>query len=303
MNTQRIIKSSLGIVLVFGIVLLLCGWGPVRKEYTLDEINNGTLGSQITFNSISDNPHIGHEFNFVGARENSGKNLGLENLWSDEINVEEGKSYFIRMYVHNNSPLGEEAMAENVRAYFDIPTEMGNEIEVNGLIEADNAVPSSIWDNVIFKNDRKFSLLYIPDSATMAGNAGMYYLDNSIVNESWVTLGYNSLDGKIPGCFQYDQYITILVEPQFEDSIINTNSEYDIQNIYNIQNNGILNIVEGANNDVQINVTNYAPQTENGVISFFLNFTTEIIISIVGIIITILLPIMIKKRSKKKNQG
>lgn len=39
-----------------------------REAYTLDQVNAGALDNAIIFNSISDGT-IGHEFNFVGARE------------------------------------------------------------------------------------------------------------------------------------------------------------------------------------------------------------------------------------------
>ena len=69
------------------------GWADSnggREAYTLDQVNAGALDNAVVFNSISDGP-IGHEFNFVGARENNGK---LVDYWNaNEIEAEEGKTY------------------------------------------------------------------------------------------------------------------------------------------------------------------------------------------------------------------
>ena len=47
------------------------------------------------------------------------------------------------------------------------------------------------------------------------GSRGGKILDDKIVNESWTKIGYSALDGKIPGCYQYDSYLTIRVRPIF----------------------------------------------------------------------------------------
>lgn len=79
--------------------ILRSGWGDSsggRKTYTIDEINEGVLGGNIVFNSIVDtndslSPEdkaagvtlpLTDERNFVGARENSGLNLGKGNVWN-----------------------------------------------------------------------------------------------------------------------------------------------------------------------------------------------------------------------------
>jgi hypothetical protein len=50
-------------------------WGPNRSTFTIDSPAN-----YVTFNSITDNPNIGDERNFVGIRES-----GTNNLWSDDM--------------------------------------------------------------------------------------------------------------------------------------------------------------------------------------------------------------------------
>ena len=195
-----------------------------RKGYTLDEINNGVLGDKIVFNSIIDATitgedgtvySLGDERNFVRARLS-----GSSDIWSnDEITVEDGKEYTISLYVHNNSPLGEDAVAKDVAVQISIPHETTNSIEVNGFIDASNATPSSYWDNIIFKSadGSEFHLEYIDGSAAWESNGASNgaLSDNIVRTVEGVKVGYDSLNGEIPGCYQYSGYASIRVKAVF----------------------------------------------------------------------------------------
>ena len=206
------------------------GWGDSnggRPSYTLNEIDQGALGDKIVFNSISDSV-IGDEKNFVAARENTGVNASTANVWhGNEIMVEDGKEYFVRLYVHNNNPNGENALAENVRVAFDIPTETSKDIPVNGFIYSDNADPSEYWDGVVFHAEQDFHLEYVYGSAIIENNGyaaesngGSKSLGDEIVtkaaSEHGVLIGYNELDGKIPGCYEYASYVAIRVKVVYD---------------------------------------------------------------------------------------
>ena len=176
----------------------------------------------ITFNSITNNPNIGDERNFVGAREDTGVNAGINNTWNaNEINVENGKTYLVRIYTHNNNANGTEATAHNVTNRFDISTAPGKSVEVRGYINADNAQPTQYWDNVIFKSDNTFHLEYVKGSAHFENNGvgkggtGGAQLSDAITT-SGVKIGYNALDGNIPGCFEYAGYTTIKVKVVYD---------------------------------------------------------------------------------------
>lgn len=202
---------------------IAAGWGDDgggRKSYTINEINSGVLGNQIIFNTISDSV-MGNEKNFVGARVNNGINAGEDNVWEGNlIEVKEGETYYIRMYCHNNSPLGYDAVAEDVSARFLIPSGTGRTIVVNGMIQSSNATPGVYWDSVVLTADQPFHLEYIPGSAQLENNgiaaSGGIAICDRIAGGEWTQLGYNSLDGKIPGCYQYALYLTIQVTPVFE---------------------------------------------------------------------------------------
>ena len=141
--------------------------GQGRPSYTIEQINQGVLGDKIVFNSISDGV-IGDEKNFVGARENTGINLGKDNVWyGNDITVENGKEYLLRLYVHNNNPKGMDAVAEDVHVAFSLPHESAKDLQVNGFIRSSNADPTEYWDYVNFHSDTAFHLEYVGGSGLL----------------------------------------------------------------------------------------------------------------------------------------
>ena len=224
---RSIALSALGVALI--VPAAASAWGDSnggRASYTIDEINSGKLSNTIVFNSIKNNPNIGDEKNFVGIRENTGANKGIGNTWHDSMKVEEGKTYLVRMYVHNNSPKGLAAVAKNVVSTFNVPTTVGKSIEVNGFIDSSNASPSRYWDNPIFTAHSNFYLSYVSGSALLENNGvgknGGVKLSDSIVTNAGAKIGYSSLNGEMPGCFEYAGYITIQVKPTFVKTDKNT---------------------------------------------------------------------------------
>lgn len=218
----------------------LVGWSDDvggRKAYTLDEVNHGAIDGKIIFNSISDSV-IGHEFNFVGARKNTGDNKGVDNQWSgNAIVAEEGCTYLVRLYVHNNGRFSGEDIAEDVSIRFKITDTLnvtGNDVALDGFdsssgyygtavygyISVPNEEPSMYSDGVKFVSDRPFHLEYIPGTALFENNGigkrPGYRLDDNIV-WNFIPIGYNEMDGRIPADYQYASYSSITVTPVFDD--------------------------------------------------------------------------------------
>lgn len=218
-----------------------------RSSYTIEEINNGAIGAtpisdgedykdsdnypgQIIFNTISDST-IGSEKNFVAAREcilledGSWEGATKDTVWKgNDITVEDGKYYIIRLYVHNNNPNGEDAVAEDVHVSFSIPNEYDEEnkrIQVNGFIDSSNATPSEYWDYINFNSEVPFHLDFINNSGLLENNGiglGGLILSDDIVKakSGGVLIGYDALDGRVPGCYQYDNYVTVKVRAMFD---------------------------------------------------------------------------------------
>ena len=218
---SKIYKSILGVA---GAAVVLAGtltpafvqaWGDSsngRKSYTLEQINNNALGDTITFNSIS-NGKIGDEKNFVAAKVAGAK---VDTWNANTIEVKDGETYTIRLYVHNNSPKGRDGVAQGVKATFSLPTTVSNSQTIIGYLDSSNATPNRYWDEVTLKSDGNFYLEYVEGSAqynnkSESGVERSFSLPNEIVT-SGATIGYDSMNGQIPGCYEYDGVVTINVK-------------------------------------------------------------------------------------------
>ncbi len=190
--------------------VMVKAWGDSddgRPSYTLDQINKGELGDTITFNSIS-NGKIGDEKNFVAAKV---AGASVETWNANTIKVKDGETYTIRLFVHNNSPKGEDAIAKDVKATFSIPTTVAQSQTIIGYIDSSNAKPGRYWDEVTLEADEDMYLEYVDGSAKYTNNEGTFNLPNEVII-SGATLGYTSMNGEIPGCYQYSGVVTIDVK-------------------------------------------------------------------------------------------
>lgn len=212
-----------------------------RPLYSYQYVNEHDVG--VTFNSIKladtdaawakknnlELPLVTNETNFVGARLDTGKNEGAKNVWEGtQITAEEGKTYLVRLYVHNNSQKQE---AKDVQVRFHVPYGSGTSVKVGGDLRSSNATPKTYLDDVTFTsaNGSPFHLEYVSGSALLE-NGGFakgdgVKLPDSVVNQAnnggsangeWTSIGYNALDGKIPGCYEYINYVGIKVKVVYD---------------------------------------------------------------------------------------
>ena len=214
---KTVYKSILGVsavaVMLAGTLtpVMVQAWGDSdngRPSYTLDQINKGELGDTITFNSIS-NGKIGDEKNFVGAKV---AGATVETWNANTIKVKDGETYTIRLFVHNNSPKGTDAIAKGVKATFSIPTTVAKSQTIIGYIDSSNATPSRYWDEVTLSADENVYLEYVAGSAKYTNNKGTFALPNEVISSTGATLGYTSMNGEIPGCYEYSGVVTIDVK-------------------------------------------------------------------------------------------
>ena len=199
--------SAIAVMVAAAIIVPVAAlaWGPDRPTYTVEKPAN-----HVTFNSITNNPNYGDERNFVTIKDNA--NTGAGN-WKDEISVANNKEYTVRMYVHNNAAANLNLVAQNVTANFNLPTYSAKRIQIDGYLNSSNATPTQIYDQAVFSSDANFSLKYVAGSAEYTNNVftGGTALSDSVIS-SGATLGYDKLDGNIPGCFQYSGYVTFKVK-------------------------------------------------------------------------------------------
>jgi uncharacterized repeat protein (TIGR01451 family) len=184
-------------------------WGPDRPTYTMD-----MPADHVTFDSITDNPEVGDERNFLVMKDASNTSAGG---WQDNVTAQAGHEYLVRVYVHNDAAANLNLKATNVRTKVNVPTTTGKSVQLGGFITADNAQPGEIWDSATFNSSSDFNVAYVAGSARLYNNVytkdGIQLSDN-IVTDTGAQLGYDKLDGVIPGCMQYAGYVTFKVKVQ-----------------------------------------------------------------------------------------
>lgn len=233
-----------------------------RQTYTVADINDGKLGDKITFNSITDVAETGSEVDFTSAQEAGANGLAVNphgNWEGGNVEVQDGKEYVVRLYVHNNSPKGIAGTSTGTKvAISGIGASKTNakgkqEVEVNGFIESDNATPKEYWDYVRFYSNTSFHLDYVYGSAMIYNRGATGTTDpisaaeiesksgdelKALLNSHTVTgkplgddivlkqkadgtldgqlIGFDALDGNVPGCYEYSSYITIRVKAVYD---------------------------------------------------------------------------------------
>lgn len=224
--------------------------GSKRKLYTLDQVNAGATDGIITFNSITDVAETGDERNFTSAQEAGTDGFAIDphGDWEgNEITVEDGKEYIVRLYVHNNNRNGRDGAATGTKVAISGINEYGTwqsksvdtgkqQIELNGFILSENSTPKEYWDYIHFNSDTSFHLDYVYGSAMIynKGDAGTTDrnpdinarevtgrpLSDDIVlkagTEDGTLIGFDALDGNVPGCYDYSSYITIRVKAVYD---------------------------------------------------------------------------------------
>ncbi|HRN97659.1 MAG TPA: DUF11 domain-containing protein [Candidatus Saccharibacteria bacterium] len=206
-------RTSAVLTMVAAAVIIpasLLAWGPGRTMYTIDH-----PADKITFNSITDNPVVGNETNFVVVKDAANT---ADGGWQDNITVQPGKEYLVRVYVHNNAATSLNLKATNTRVSASVPTTTAKNVSVSGFVTADNSDPLKVWDDIHFNSDKDFNLAYVAGSAEIYNNGyakNGASLPDSIVTSTGALVGYNGPDGVVPGCFQYANYVYFKVKPQF----------------------------------------------------------------------------------------
>lgn len=193
----------------------LLAWGPSRTTFT-----TASPATYVTFNSITDNPAQGDERNFVKVREASAGN----ETYSDSISLTAGRDYVVFVYFHNNAASEYNLTATGSYVRAEIPTTVPNGstgTKAVGYVGATNASPTQVWDDISFSNTTggDIGLNYVPGSAIIHsfGAVNGQTMSDSIVTTG-AAIGYNALDGNIPGCNEFAGYVTFRVrttQPNF----------------------------------------------------------------------------------------
>ena len=182
-------------------------WGPDRTTFTWDN-----PASYATFNSITDNPGVGDERNFVRIRE-----VKDDEHFKDEVTLEAGKTYEVYIYYHNNADaheIGKTAIGiadgASVKSSFPATVKSGERATVTATIFASDTDPLAVWDGAYMNPSQDLYLRYVPGTATIhnGGELNGKNIGPDYLFGDGALLGYNQFSGILPGCNEYAGYIT-----------------------------------------------------------------------------------------------
>lgn len=212
-------------------------WGPERDTFTIE-----VPATYPTFNSITNNPSIGDERNFVRVAEVGGKFL-------DEVKIVPGKEYEVYIAYHNNAASnynlleGAPGMATYVRISSQLPSTVSasKKGKVSAILSSANATPKEVWDEAYFTTDSAadVKLKYVPDSATIYNNGqlnGKKLAGDLLFSEDGIYIGVNELNGYIPGCFEYSGHIIYRVRAEQAASKVTKSASLDGVNFFKVVN-------------------------------------------------------------------
>ena len=210
-------------------------WGPENRA-TFTMKNPATYP---VFNSITDNPTIGDERNFVRIGDADVKEVKMQN----EIEIKAGKQYLVRIYFHNNasatfndaehnnSGVATQARVSSTFSKVVNPNETGM---VSGVISAENTNPKQVWDEAVMvsKSSTPLYIRYVEGSAKIFNNYAMngQNMPSAIFSETGTYIGLNKLNGLILGCEQYSGVVSYIIQVDNEDATLDKQVSKDAKN-------------------------------------------------------------------------
>ena len=204
---NKIVRVLMATLMLMGAAVpsSVFAWGPERTTYTLKNPSD-----HVQFNSITDNPILGDERNFVRVRETG---VGT---YTDEVEIVAGKEYEVYIGYHNNaaSNLNDSgkgiALGAKVAAQFPTKVTSSQKGTISAIISAPNAEPTEVWDEAYFTTKAsELSLRFVDGSAILHndGKANGTVMGTQMFDPEGTYIGYNQLDGFLPGCYEFSGYI------------------------------------------------------------------------------------------------
>lgn len=228
--SKRPILTRVATLILTGLAFLLStmdvsAYGPERATFTMAK-----PADYVTFNSITDNPVLGDERNFVRIAED-----GAGVAYQDEITLEPGKTYELYIGYHNNakSSLNQsgKGIARGAMVSVQYPTTVSpsKDETISSIISATNANPTEVWDSVTVKSNTDVVLNYVVGSAKIYNDWGTNgsVLSTDIFSEEGTYLGLNELNGLLPGCAEYSGHILIKFKANKTDASITKTASVD----------------------------------------------------------------------------
>lgn len=218
--TKKLTKAlapAIALLIASLIATNVFAWGPERPTFTME-----SPATYPTFNSITNNPTIGDERDFVrvGQIDTDVTNLG------NEVEVIPGKQYLVYIYFHNNasatfndSAHNHSGVAVNTKLASSFSTVLtpSERATITGTIKADNSNPAAVWDEAYMTTTYpKVLLHYVAGSAKIYNDwrANGSIMPSSLFTEGGTLLGLNELNGVIPGCEEYHGVVSYVLQAE-----------------------------------------------------------------------------------------
>lgn len=217
-NKFKILGAASILGLSLSTIASVSAWGPEnRPTFTMEE-----PATYPTFNSITNNPTIGDERDFVRVGEIDAEVTDLKN----EVEVVPGRQYLVYIYFHNNASSTYNDSAHD-HSGVAIRTRMANSFStvltpenkgtITSVITADNANPADVWDEAYMTTTTKKVLMhYVPGSAKIYNDwkTNGNTMSTDLFTQEGTLLGLNSLNGVIPGCEEYHGIVTYVLQAE-----------------------------------------------------------------------------------------
>jgi len=184
-------------------------WGPKdRQTFTWTR-----RAKFVTINSITDNPRIGDERNFVRVRDLNKKDMKL----CDKVELEPGGLYEVAVWFFNdadpNSPESSTYVARDVKLRInqDRRVPRGYTSEIFGMVSASNSTPGRVWDKAYVHSNFDAVINMVERSAVIHSNGvcnGMILSFDELLGDG-ALLGYSRQKmGELPAGGSFAGFVT-----------------------------------------------------------------------------------------------
>lgn len=222
--TKIISGGAITITSIVALGSAALAWGPTdRPTYTM-----AAPADHAVFNSITDSSSIGDERDFVRIVKK-----GANGTYSSKITLEPNAEYDVYIYYHNNASAtfndkehNYAGVATDVRLASAFPLELaeGEEGAVSGVISWASLVNrddvQQVWDEAWVTAAEALTLHYVTGSAKIynGGSTNGQVLSTNLFSEQGTYLGYNDLNGILPGCDEYAGHVNYTIQTQPVDT-------------------------------------------------------------------------------------
>ena len=210
--SNRVTISAAAVTLAVIAPTIALAWGPDRPTFT-----QANPANYVTFNSITDNPKWGDERNFMRIRD-----VASDETFRDTANLQPGKQYEVIVLYHNNAKTSlnasGEGVAKNAFARTELPAVIDagkSNVKAMSYVGASNANPTSVYDHIDLTNttNADIALRYVKNSAKLTSNGAVNGspISESLFSSTGTPIGYDALNGTLPGCDEFSGYITFTI--------------------------------------------------------------------------------------------